>query len=78
MLVLCSLLDSSWKAFPEVDAEEHRVHFLRPALQTIWLHHASGASPAGLVFMHVAGKPDAAFLRGLELRLPLVGTDLIS
>lgn len=77
-MVLCSLVDSFWEPPPGVTPEDFLVHFMRGALQTIWLHHASGASPAGLVLMHVPVWPDAALLTGLEQRLRLVRPYLFS
>ena len=78
MMVLCNLVDSFWEPPPGVTPENFLVHFMRGTLQAIWLHHASGASPAGLVVMHVPARPDAALLRGLEKRLRLVRNDPLS
>ena len=70
-LVLSSIVDTPWEIPPAVGKELFLLHFVHTALQIIWLHHASGTSPAELNIMpHTP--PDPKLLQCLELCLPQV------
>ena len=73
-LVLTSIMTATWDIPPRIGHDVFLLHLLEPAVQIIWLHHASGASPAALALMPNT-QADAELLEVLEYGMTRVRRD---
>ena len=71
MQVLSSVMAADWDIPPRIGREVFLLHLLEPAVQIIWLHHASGASPADQALMPDT-QADADLLEVLEFGMTRV------
>ena len=65
MRIFRSILAAPWNIPPAMPREAFLLHVVEAAVQTIWLHHASCASPADLALMPET-LPKAELLQSLE------------